>query len=118
MKIFLLPFGILCAAASLGHAQQLPVPGGKNPDWVLEKSKMRPNAQPTDVLPGMYPMPNAMQNSIKSIGNRHYYWDSHHQFAYEWLSRSSSGSIAPDAVVTVRKGPEGTTYTFRRFRRR
>ena len=115
MKLLLLPVVLLCAAPTV-RAQQLPVPGDKNPDWALEKSEARPNAEPSDVLPGTDRMPNAMQKSIKSIGNRHYHWDSKRQLAYEWLSRPSSGSVAPDQLVTVRAEPTGILYTYRRSR--
>lgn len=114
MKTLLLSFGMLCAGTSIAHAQLLPVPGAKNPDWTLKKSEPRPNAEPSDVLPGTDRMPNAMQKSVKSIGNRHYHWDSDRQLAYEWLSRPTSGSIAPDELVTVRSESTGTTYTYRR----
>ena len=105
---------MLCAATSIAHAQSLPVPGAKNSDWSLEKTELRPNADPSDVLPGTDRMPNAVQKSVKSIGNRHYHWDSNWQLAYEWLSRPSSGSIVPDKLVTVRQEPTGTIYTYRR----
>ena len=113
MKRLLLSVVLLCAAPAV-RAQQLPVPGDKNPDWALEKSEARPNAGPSDVLPATDRMPNAMQKSIKSIGNRHYHWDSKRQLAYEWLSRPSSGSVAPDQLLTVRAEPTGTLYTYRR----
>ena len=113
MKCLLLPIALLCAAPA-AQAQLLPVPGTKNPDWALEKSEAGPNAEPSDVLPGTDRMPNAMQRSIKSIGNRHYHWDSKRQLAYEWLSRPSSGSVAPDQLVKVRAEPTGTLYTYRR----
>ena len=111
MKRLLLPVVLLCAAPTV-RAQQLPVPGDKNPDWALEKSEARPNAEPSDVLPGTDRMPNAMQRSIKSIGNRHYHWDSKRQLAYEWLSRPGSGSTAPDKLVVVRSESAGI-YTYR-----
>ena len=111
MKNFLLSLGLVCAALG-AHAQILPVPGAQNPDWALEKSKARSRAEPADVLPGTDRMPNAGQQSIKSIGNHHYHWDSNRQLAYEWLSRPGSGSTAPDKLVVVRSESAGT-YTYR-----
>ena len=113
MKRLLLPVALLCAAPTV-RAQQLPVPGDKNPDWALEKSEARPNAEPSDVLSGTDRMPNAMQKSIKSIGNRHYHWDASRQLAYEWQSRLGSGSVAPDKQVRVREERTGIAYVYRR----
>ena len=113
MKCLLLPVALLCAA-SAAQAQLLPVPGTKNPDWALGKSEARPNAEPSDMLPGTDRMPNAMQKSIKSIGNRHYHWDASRQLAYEWQSRLGSGSVAPDKQVRVREERTGIAYVYRR----
>jgi hypothetical protein len=110
--IFLALFG----SASAAHAQLLPVPGAKNPDWHAEKSEALPEATPFDEAPKLDRMPNAAQKSIASSGNRHYHWDAERQLAYQWLSRPGSGTIAPDNKVLVREDRTGLTYTFRRRR--
>ena len=92
----------------------LPIPGTRNPDWTLEKSEIQPNAEPSDILPGIDRIPNAAQKSISSAGNRHSWWDGTRQLGYEWLSRAGSGSVAPDRLVAVREERTGTTYTYRR----
>ncbi|MDQ2792576.1 MAG: hypothetical protein M3Y12_01010 [Bacteroidota bacterium] len=113
MKRLLLATSLLFAAPA-AHAQLLPVPGAKNPDWKLEKAETRPETEPLVLLPGMDQMPNAAQRSIASADNHHYWWDGTRQLAYDWLSRPSSGSIAPDKAVAVREERTGTTYIFRR----
>ena len=106
----------LCGIASVAHAQLLPVPGAKNPDWKVEKKEALPQASLSDEPIRIDRMPNAMQNSIVSKGDVHHYWDADRQLAYEWRSRPGSGSVAPDKAVLVREDRTGTTYTFRRTR--
>ena len=102
----------LFGGASAAHAQLLPAPGSKNPDWNLEKSEVRKETS-APVLPAPTDrMPNAAQKSISSNGNHHYHWDADRQLAYDWLSQP--GSVAPDKQVTVREQRTGTVYTFRR----
>ena len=116
-------------ATALGHAQVLPVPNARNPDWVLTKTT--PGFRPSrpDSLPGSRdqmpianpgrsrsgeatPMPNGLGRSITSIGNRHEYWDAARQLSYEWQARP--GQTAPDSLVTVRQRATGATFTYRR----
>ncbi|MDO7846576.1 hypothetical protein Q5H92_09430 [Hymenobacter sp. M29] len=106
----------LFGGASAAHAQLLPVPGAKNPDWKTEKSEAQPSATPFDEPLKTDRMPNAMQNSIVSKGNQHRYWDADRQLAYTWQSRPNSGTVAPDQEVLVREDRTGITYTFRRKR--
>lgn len=108
-RVFLLI--LLACAASIAQAQLLPVPGSRNPDWVLEKAPA-PKSDFSVLLPGTDRMPNAAQKSISSSGNRHYCWDAHQQLAYEWVSQP--GQVAPDQRVTVRQQQTGTTYVYRR----
>jgi hypothetical protein len=111
MKRLFLSLTIL-GSAFAAHAQLLPAPGNKNPDWTLEKSEVRKEAG-APVLPAPTDrMPNAVQKSISSYGNHHYHWDADHQLVYDWLSQP--GSVAPDKQVTVREQRTGTVYTFRR----
>ncbi|MFD2718250.1 hypothetical protein ACFST9_05960 [Hymenobacter monticola] len=110
----LLLLSVLLSRADAAQAQLLPVPGSKNPDWKVEKKEALPEATPFDEAPKLDRMPNAAQKSIASIGNRHYHWDAERQLAYQWLSRSGSGTLAPDKEVLVREERTGITYTFRR----
>ena len=112
----LLLFFVLLNGAHAAHAQLLPVPGAKNPDWQAEKSEAAPEATSFGEAPKPDRMPNAAQKSIASSGNRHYHWDAEHQLAYQWLSRPGSGTVAPDKEVLVREERTGITYTFRRKR--
>lgn len=111
--VFALVFG---GAASVAHAQVLPVPGTPGPDWVLERpAPGAPNQGPAMVqtlAPSHDPMPNALPKSIRSIGNRHSYWDAERQLEYAWVS--SPGSVAPASAVQVRDKQTGTVYTYRR----
>ncbi|WP_139924449.1 hypothetical protein [Hymenobacter sp. DG01] len=102
---------LLACAASIGHAQLLPVPGSQNPDWVLETADA-PKPGPSALPLNTDRMPNAAQKSIASSGNRHYCWDAKQQLAYEWSSRP--GEVAPDQRVTVRQQRTGTAYIYRR----
>ncbi|MDB5271222.1 MAG: hypothetical protein JWP58_4262 [Hymenobacter sp.] len=111
MKGFLLSFALLFGLSA--RAQTLPVPGGKNPDWVLLKTEKRPYDGRPIIPPGTDRMPNAAQKSISSIGNHHYTWDAEHQLAYDWLSRDSS-SVAPFKLVQVREGRKDVMYVYRR----
>ncbi|GAB3317156.1 hypothetical protein ACFQT0_24745 [Hymenobacter humi] len=112
MKRILLPFALLYSI-SIAQAQLLPVPGGKNPDWVLLKAEKRHyDAQALVPPPATDAMPNAAQKSISSIGNHHYHWDSIHQLAYDWVS--ADGAIAPLEKVTVREQQGDIAYIYRR----
>ena len=113
----LLPFVVLLGPAVLAHAQLLPVPGSKNPDWKLEKSGA-PQSESLPMLPPTLPtdrMPNAAHNSIQRIGNRYSYWDADRQLAYQWAS--SSGSAKPEQQVQVLEQRTGIAYTYRRRQR-
>jgi hypothetical protein len=107
---------LLSGSVLAAHAQLLPVPGAKNPDWTVEKKEASPDATPFGEAPRLDRMPNAAQRSIASSGNHHYHWDARHQLAYQWSSRPNSGTVAPDKEVLVREDRTGLTYTFRRKR--
>ncbi|MCC3151694.1 hypothetical protein Q3A66_01510 [Hymenobacter sp. BT770] len=112
MKRLLLPFSLL-GCISIAQAQLLPVPGGKNPDWVLLKTEARPyDAQALTPPPATDAMPNAAQKSISSIGDHQYYWDAQRQLAYDWVSRGSSK--APFMLVNVREQRKDVVYVYRR----
>jgi hypothetical protein len=121
---------LLCAGLVLGttlaaHAQLLPVPNTRNPDWVQTDTKLgfrpsRPDSLPgsRDRMPIVDPsrgtarMPNALRKNLTSIGNTYRYWDADRKLAYEWQART--GSAAPDSTVTVLQQATGATYTYRR----
>lgn len=122
---------LLCPALLLGtalaaHAQLLPVPNTRNPDWEQTDTKLgfqpsRPDSLPgsRDRMPIVDPsrgstarIPNAQRKNLTSIGNSYRYWDADRQLAYEWQARP--GSAAPDSTVTVRQQRTGATYTYRR----
>ena len=111
MKGLLLSSALLCGLSA--RAQMLPVPGGKNPDWMLLKTEQRPYDGRPVIPSGTDRMPNAVHKSISSIGNHHYSWDAEHQLAYDWMSRDSS-SVAPFKLVQVREGRKDVVYVYRR----
>ncbi|MBF9143606.1 hypothetical protein [Hymenobacter properus] len=115
MKALLLPLALYCGISAV-HAQLLPVPGAKNPDWKVETPEVVPEAVPFGEAPKTDRMPNAVQKSIASKGNLHHYWDAERQLTYEWRSRPGSGTVAPDKKVVVREDRTGLTYTFIRRR--
>lgn len=111
---------------SVAQAQVLPIPGNQNPDWILEKTEynvysqqLRPPFEKGSQLLGntsahanaVDRMPNSFPKSIRSIGNRHSYWDAERQVSYEWVSRS--GGLAPDDLVILREEQTGNIYTYR-----
>jgi hypothetical protein len=122
---------LLCSALVLGttlaaHAQLLPVPNTRNPDWIQTDTKLgfrpsRPDSLPgsRDRMPIANPsrgttarMPNAQRKNLTNIGNTYRYWDADRKLAYEWQARP--GSAAPDSTVTVQQQSTGATYTYRR----
>ncbi|AMJ64646.1 hypothetical protein AXW84_03785 [Hymenobacter sp. PAMC 26628] len=91
----------------------LPVPGARNPDWALETTV--PDAyrqEPSILTMPRDRMPNALQKSVLSNGNRSYHWDAARQLTYEWPNQA--GSVGPHNSVTVRDERTGTTYTYGR----
>ena len=124
MNFFYLSIGLVWLA-SVAQAQVLPIPGSRNPDWVLEKTEHHtysqqpgPPSEKGSQIPGVASnanavdrMPNSLSKSIRSIGNRHSYWDAERQVGYEWVSRS--GSLAPESLVMVREEQTGNVYTYR-----
>jgi hypothetical protein len=128
MKAFLC-LASLMATVTLAQAQVLPVPGARNPDWLLDKPATNGRPIRRDTLPsgrdpmpiadprrqgqgGTDAMPNALSKNIQSIGNHHRYWDAARQLSYDWQSRS--GQLGPDSLVTVFQQATGTTFTYRR----
>ena len=112
-KKLLLPLVLLCGA-NIANAQLLPMPGTKNPDWKLEKSEAKKFENlPVAPPPATDRMPNALPKTIKSIGNRHSYWDADRQLAYEW--QSGPESVRPENQVTVIEQRTGTAYMYRRL---
>jgi hypothetical protein len=113
MKRLLLPVALICGAPAVANAQLLPIPGKANADWVLFKVEPQPyDAQALAIPPPPNRMPNAVQKSIRGIGNHHYYWDAKRQFAYEWYSKE--GKTEPDYMVLVREQRKDSVYTYRR----
>jgi hypothetical protein len=123
----LLCFAFWVGATAAAHAQILPVPNARNPDWILDNTTLgsrpsRPDSAPgsRDRMPiadpsrqgGVSAMPNALTKSISSVGNRHYYWDAARQLSYEWQSRPNQ--VAPDSLVKVRQQATGATFTYRK----
>jgi hypothetical protein len=113
MKSILLSVTLLCGA-SVAHAQLLPVPGAKNPDWVLQQTAKTPyDGQALAPPPATDPMPNGAQKSISSIGDHHYYWDAQRQLSYDWYSRGPA-TMAPFVLVNVREANKDFVYVYRR----
>ena len=112
MKRLLLCPAMLLTASLAAQAQVLPVPGGKNPDWVLVQTERKPYAG-QDMWPTSTDrMPNAAAKSIKSMGNHHYYWDATRQLSYEWLSKPDQ--VAPSSLVIVHQQTTGATFVYRK----
>jgi hypothetical protein len=110
---------LLCSAALLllslkTQAQALPVPGEKNPDWVLFGTYKKPYDSRVLKSPFTDRMPNAAPRSIKSIGSHHYYWDASRQLAYDWLSKD--GTLGPLVLVNVRVQQQDIVYSYHRRR--
>lgn len=127
MKHLLLCPTLLLGTTLAAHAQLLPVPNTRNPDWVQIDTKLgfrpsRPDslAGGRDRMPiadpsrGTARMPNALRKNLMNIGNTYRYWDADRKLAYEWQARLGSGSAAPDSTVTVHQQATGATYTYRR----
>jgi hypothetical protein len=113
MKLMLLSFALLGGISA--NAQLLPIPGKKNPDWVLINAEPQPYDAQALAIPAPAPtdrMPNAAKKSIRSIGNQRYYWDADRQLAYNWYSKE--GKTEPDIMVFVREQRKDIVYTYRR----
>ncbi len=126
MKILLCPT-VWLGVTTLSHAQVLPIPNARNPDWVLGKTTLGFLPSWPDTLAGgcdrmpidnpsgqdkVATMPNALTRSFTSIGSRHQYWDADRRLSYEWQARA--GQVAPDSLVTVKQQATGATFTYRR----
>ncbi|RZK97472.1 MAG: hypothetical protein EOO62_27955, partial [Hymenobacter sp.] len=86
-QLLLLP--ALLATSLAAHAQLLPVPNTRNPDWVQTDTKLGFRPSHPDTLPGSRDrmptvdprrngaptMPNALRKNLTSIGNTYRYWD-------------------------------------------
>ena len=119
----------LLITATAAHAQLLPVPNTRNPDWEQTTTKLgfrpsRPDTLPSgrDRMPTANPdlnggdrMPNSQLNkSLASANGQYRYWDSVRRLAYQWQARPGSHSAAPDSLVAVYQQATGATYTYRR----
>ncbi len=123
-QLVLLP--VLLAITLAAHAQLLPVPNTRNPDWVQTNTKQGFRPSHPDLLPGHHDqmpvvdlhrsgastIPNAQRKNLMSIGNTYRYWDADRKLAYQWEARP--GSAAPDSVVTVQQQVTGAIYTYKR----
>jgi hypothetical protein len=112
MKRLLLCPAVLLTTALAAQAQVLPVPGGKNPDWVLLQTEWKPYDGQVMQSISLDRMPNAAAKSIISKGNHHYYWDAARQLSYEWLSNPDQ--VAPNSVVVVHQQTTGATFAYRK----
>jgi hypothetical protein len=127
MNHLLLCAGLVLATTLSAHAQLLPVPNARNPDWVQTDTKLGFRPSRPDSLSGSHDrmpiadpsrggaptMPNALgRKNLTNIGNTYRYWDADRKLAYEWQARP--GSAAPDSTVTVHQQATGATYTYRR----
>ena len=111
MKAFLLFSALLFGYSA--QAQVLPVPGDKNPDWVLLKTEKRQVDEQPVLPPATDRMPNAIGKSIISKGNHHFTWDAERQLAYDWFSQDAS-TMTPLKTVTVREQRSEIAYIYRR----
>ncbi|MBW3129186.1 hypothetical protein [Hymenobacter profundi] len=101
------------STVSAAQAQLLPAPHQQNPDWTLQKVEAQTSASIATVPPpATEPMPNSLQKSISSAGNRRRVWDAKRQLAYEWVSRPDE--MAPNKLVLVREQRTGAVYTYAR----
>jgi hypothetical protein len=116
MKRLLLCSTTLLGASLIAQAQVLPVPGGKNPDWVLFGMYRRPYDSQAIWPPSTSRMPNAAGKSIMSHGNSHYYWDADRQLSYDWYSRD--GTLKPFGLVYVRVKQQDIVYSYHRLHER
>lgn len=115
MKRPMLGLAAWLGATLAAQAQVLPVPGEKNPDWVLFITFKKPYYDGLVVEPPTADrMPHAAGKSIKSIGNHRYYWDADHQLAYDWLSKD--GALGPLVLVNVRAQRQDIVYSYHRRR--
>ena len=114
MKCSLLCLATLLSISLAAEAQVLPVPGAKNPDWVLFSTQRQPYEGQALAPPSADRMPNAASRSIKSIGTHHSYWDASRQLAYDWLSED--GTLGPLALVNVRAQQQDVVYSYHRRR--
>jgi hypothetical protein len=112
MKRLLLCPAFLLIASVATQAQVLPVPGDKNPDWVLFQTERKPYDGQVMQSISTDRMPNAAVKSIKSRGNHHYYWDAARQLSYEWLSKPDQ--VAPSSIVIVHQQTTGATFVYRK----
>ena len=112
MKLLLLCPAVLLTASLAAQAQVLPVPGGKNPDWVLVQTEQKLYDGHIIQSSNIDRMPNAEAKSIKSIGNHHYYWNAANHLAYDWVSKD--GMLEPLGLVNVREQQQSTVYSYRR----
>ena len=123
--------GLLCLATVLAttaaHAQPLPIPNTRNPDWELLKREegFRPSwpdtlAGGSDRMPKVDPsrgrmvetMPNALQRSITSANGYQQYWDADRRLQYRWLARPEQ--LTPTNVVAVYQQATGALFTYRK----
>lgn len=110
-RVTVVVWSVLCAASS-AHAQKLPVPGQKNPDWSLQKTEeMYPSEPTTEKNQTIYSMPIMPREGYGGMKNQNGEWeilyDSKHQVRYNMKAYKRG-------FVRVQNLQTGTVYTYTR----
>ena len=102
----MLVVGLVLYAASSAHAQKLPVPGQKNPDWSLQKTEeyqLSHLEQQPEPIP--MPSPRLRGGTRDSAGNWEILYDSERHVRYN-LREQKRGWVRVQNLRT------GTVYTY------
>jgi hypothetical protein len=103
----------LVVAATAAQAQELPVPGEKNPDWKLQKTEEPyPQAYPSgskeSPAPIAMPSPRIQGGMLNEQGEYDIFFDSSKGVRYDLTALKEQGT------VRVRNMRTGTEYTYAR----
>jgi hypothetical protein len=100
----------LCGLTNLTtHAQKLPVPGQKNPDWKLQKTEELASSEPLVSQPRPVPMPSPeiTGGMLDSTGAWQILYDPKHHVRYNLRAQKQG-------IVRVQNLETGTVYTYQR----
>ncbi|QJX47421.1 hypothetical protein HMJ29_10925 [Hymenobacter taeanensis] len=84
MQLAAIITGLSSLTSLAAHAQKLPVPGQKNPDWKLQKTEELFTAELLAPQPRPVPMPSPKTSggTLDSAGNWHIWYDPEHNVRY------------------------------------